>query len=243
MLQDDCYSRSIPIEIQEELDVNREELATYLNTRLHGPAALTPSQRIPYDIILGAVQSGRPGAFFIDAPGGTGKSYVLNSILAAVRLLTPDSIAIAVAASGIAATLLLQGRTFHSRFKAPLDVTETSTLGISEQSNLAELIRRAKLIVWDEAPMNNRFHLEALDRCLQMICRSTLVFGGKPMLLAGDFRQVLPVVKRGSRAQTVNAVVKRSHLWQHFQCFSLHENIRVLRNGSDGQLLGLVIGF
>ena len=217
MLQDDCYSRSIPIEIQEELDVNREELATYLNTRLHGPAALTPSQRIPYDIILGAVQSGRPGAFFIDAPGGTGKSYVLNSILAAVRLLTPDSIAIAVAASGIAATLLLQGRTFHSRFKAPLDVTETSTLGISEQSNLAELIRRAKLIVWDEAPMNNRFHLEALDRCLQMICRSTLVFGGRPMLLAGDFRQVLPVVKRGSRAQTVNAVVKRSATFPVFQ--------------------------
>jgi hypothetical protein len=49
--------------------------------------------------------------------------------------------------------------------------------------------------------MNNRFHLEALDTCLQMICRSTLVFGGKPMLLAGYFRQVLPVVKRGSREQ------------------------------------------
>ena len=236
--QNDSHSRSLPMEIQEELDFDREELATYLNTRLQGPASFTPSQRIPYDAVLGAVESGRPGAFFIDAPGGTGKSYVLNSILAAVRLLTPDSIAIAVAASGIAATLLLQGRTFHSRFKAPLDVTETSTLGISEQSNLAELIRRAKLIVWDEAPMNNRFHLEALDRCLRMICQSNLVFGGKPILLAGDFRQVLPVVKRGSRAQTVNAVINRSQLWQHFQCFSLHENIRVLQNGCDGQLLG-----
>jgi len=66
---------------------------------------------------LGVVQSGRPGAFFIDAPGGTGKSYVLNSSLAAVRLLTPDSIAIAVTVSGIATTLVLQGR-FHSSLKA-----------------------------------------------------------------------------------------------------------------------------
>jgi ATP-dependent DNA helicase PIF1 len=53
------------------------------------------------------------------------------------------------------------GRTFLSRFKAPIEITEDSSLNISHQSNLAELIRRAKLIVWDEATMNNRFLLEA----------------------------------------------------------------------------------
>lgn len=96
-------------------------------------------------------------AFSIDAPGGTGKSYLLNAFLASVRLLSEESIALAMAASGIAATLLLMGRTFHSRFKAPLTVTETSTLSISKQSNLTELIRRTKLIVWDEAPMTEAF--------------------------------------------------------------------------------------
>jgi hypothetical protein len=34
--------------------------------------------------------------FFLDAPGGTGKSYVLNANVAAVRLLDETSIAIAV---------------------------------------------------------------------------------------------------------------------------------------------------
>ena len=73
-------------------------------------------------------------------------------------------VALAVASSGIAATLLQGGRTFHSRFKAPIDISATSTLNIPIQSPLAELIRRSKLIVWDEAPMSKRYLLKALDR-------------------------------------------------------------------------------
>ncbi len=69
--------------------------------------------------------------------------------------MSEHSVAHAVVASGIAATLLLKGRTFHSRFKAPLNVTENSSLNISMQSHLAALIRLARLIVWGEAPMNN----------------------------------------------------------------------------------------
>jgi hypothetical protein len=52
---------------------------------------------------------------FIDAPGGTGKIFPLNHLLAHVR--SQKQIAIAVASSGIAATLLSGGRTAHSTFK------------------------------------------------------------------------------------------------------------------------------
>lgn len=55
------------------------------------------------------------------------------------------------------------GRTFHSRFKAPLELTEDMMLNIKRGSNLAELIARTKVIVWDEAL------LEALDRTLKDI--------------------------------------------------------------------------
>lgn len=67
--------------------------------------------------------------------------------------------------------------------------------------------------------MNHRFLLEALDRSLRDILSSTLPFGGKPLILAGDFRQILPVVKRGSRAETVNAAIYRSPLWKKKQVF------------------------
>ena len=58
-----------------------------------------------------------------------------------VKVRSNYGIAIAVASSGIAALLLNGGRTAHSRFKIPIKLTKDSTLDISYQSELAELIR------------------------------------------------------------------------------------------------------
>ena len=71
--------------------------------------------------VLEAVNQETGLAMFIDARGGTGKTFVLDTIIAAVRCINPDkggSVALATATTGIAANLLLLGRTFHSRFKA-----------------------------------------------------------------------------------------------------------------------------
>jgi hypothetical protein len=146
------------------------------------------------------------------------------------------SIAIAVASSGIAATLLLGGRTFHSRFKAPVNnLGPLSTCNISNESGLAQLLRMAKVIVWDEAPMAHRHLLEALDRTLRDIMDCDEPFGGKVIVLSGDFRQTLPIVKRGSRAQVVGASIKRSVLWEHFEIFEFTVNMRLRRDDARGQ--------
>ena len=39
------------------------------------------------------------------------------------------------------------GRTAHSRFKIPLKLTKTTTLNITKQSELAKLIKIAKVIL------------------------------------------------------------------------------------------------
>lgn len=111
-------------EIREQLNFDREELSSYLDSRLIAAFALTQSQKSIFDIVISSVEEqDQNGLLFIDAPGGTGKSYLLNAIIVQVRLMTENSIVITVAASGIGATLLLNGRTFHSRFKAPIQVT------------------------------------------------------------------------------------------------------------------------
>ena len=105
---------------------------------------------------MDAVMNNKHLCLFIDARGGTGKTFVMNTILAAVRLIDAEkggSVALAVGTTGIAANLLHLGRTFHSRFKAPLNPSQDSVLAINSQSNLAELIRMSKIIVVDEAPM------------------------------------------------------------------------------------------
>jgi hypothetical protein len=61
-----------------------------------------------------------------------------------------------VASSGIASLLLLGGRTTHSRFKIPIDLHDESTCNITQQMKVAESVRKANLIIWDEAPMMHR---------------------------------------------------------------------------------------
>ena len=182
--------RRLPRLIQEELEYDvaalRDQVAEQLPT-------LLPSQRHVFDLVMAAVDERRPLAVFVDAAGGTGKTYTFNTLLSAVR--SQGLVALAVAYSGIAATLLAGGRTYHSRFKAPLMVDGTSTCAISAQSPLAELIRRTALIVWDEAPMAHRHHLEAFDRTLRDVTGSDEPFGGKVLVLGGDFRQILPVIR------------------------------------------------
>ena len=66
---------------------------------------------------------------FIDAPGGTGKTFLLDALLSYVR--KNRHIALATASSGIAATLLSLGSTAHSRLKLAIPATSTSTCNVS----------------------------------------------------------------------------------------------------------------
>ena len=189
-------------------------------------AQLNSEQRVFFDTVVGSlIPDSQCRCFFLDAPGGTGKTFTLNVLLATIR--SNGNNAIAVATSGIAAALLDGGRTFHSKLKCPLKVDNDTHLSIPAQSDLADYIRSVKVIVWDEAPMANKQLLECLDRSLRDINCNNDPFGGKVVVLTGDFRQVLPVLKGGSRAQIVGAALKNSSLWCLFKTFQLTKNMRL----------------
>ena len=75
-----------------------------------------------------------------------------------------------------------------------INVDDSSLCNISKQSGTIELLRRAKLIIWDEAPMATRWAIETINMTLKDIMDSPLLFGGKVIVFGGDFCQVLPVV-------------------------------------------------
>ena len=200
-----------PVVIREEKDYIISELEE--NVRSLVPM-FTKDQKVIFETILEAVRKKESVCVFIDARGGCGKTFLLNTILSAVRSLEPSGcVALAMATTGIASNLLKLGRTFHSRLKAPLTATEETMLQVSAHSSLAKLIQMARLLLIDEATMLDRFQLEALDRTLRDLTGiANIPFGGKIVLLAGDFRQCLPVVPRANRAGTI------SHQSLH-QCF------------------------
>jgi hypothetical protein len=150
------------------------------------------------------------GCFFIDGPGGTGKTFLYNILLSAVR--SSGEIAVAVASSGIAALLIMGGKTAYSRFKILLKLNESSTCNISRGSKDARLINLAKLFIWDEVPILYKFAFEALDRTFCDITQVDKPFRGKVFVFGGDFCQVLPIIPHASCAKVVSASLSRSSL-------------------------------
>ncbi|CAN0874977.1 ATP-dependent DNA helicase PIF1 [Linum grandiflorum] len=191
-----------------------EENNTYINSY----TCLNHHQKAAHDAILSSIQKDEGKLFFLYGHGGTGKTFLYNCIVAKVRSLR--KIALVVASSGIAATLLPGGVTAHSRFKIPIEVDHGSTCLIKKGTSLARLMEQATLIVWLCDIMN-----------VPSSGPNYKPFGGKTVLLGGDFRQTLPVITNGSRGDNISASLTRSYLWNYCTLLELHTNMRI--NASD----------
>ena len=138
-----------------------------------------------------------------------------------------------MASSGIAATLLNGGRTAHSTLKLPLNLKhcEAPLCNITRGTGEAKVLQECELIVWEECTMSHRQALEALDRTLQDLRGNGKRMVGVLVLLAGDFRQTLPVIPRGTMADKIKACLKSSYLCRHVIMLGLKTNMRVHLQG------------
>jgi hypothetical protein len=170
---------------------------------------LNEEQMFAYQQILDAIYADKGQMFFVDGFGGTGKTYLWSAL--SFKLRSEGKIVLNVASSGIASLLLPGGRIAHSQFAIPLVLVEESSCKIDKDSKKAELLQMASLIIWDEALMINRLVFEAFGRTLRDIMNKVvdgainIPFGGKTIVFGGDFRQILPVVPKGGRADIVHA--------------------------------------
>ena len=209
---------------RREIDYDQAEQQAFVEQNV---PLLTADQRQVYDCFCSMIDGDEGGMLFLDAPGGTGKTFLINLILAKLRL--EGKIALATASSGIAATLLTVGRTLHSTFKIPLDLytMDIPLCSIKKGTALSRVILEGKATVVDEAPMTNKLAFEALDRTLRDLTGKERPMGGMCMLLCGDFRQILPVIQGGTRGNIVDSCLKKSFLWDHIIVKHLHTNMRV----------------
>lgn len=202
-------------------------------------------QKTIIDTILLSVQgSSNQKVFCLSAHAGCGKTFVQKAILCKLRSLNISCLPCAF--SGIAASLLDGGRTLHHRFGLPIPILENSVSSITANSAKGDAIRNSTLILIDEISMCPVYALQTIDRLLRDFCDSSQMFGGKTVLLCGDFRQTLPVITRASRAVTVENCVKYFPGWNQIKQLKLSTNMRAhhsetefmsfLKNLGDGTL-------
>ena len=177
-------------------------------------------------------------AIFVDAPAGTGKTFCFQTLLSYVR--SRGEIAVAVAGSGIAGTLLEGGTTFHARMKAYPD-HEGEPFPINPTEELWYLLKRTRLFIWDEATMMNNTYMRRLDEKLREIHeKPDIPWGGACVVMAGDFRQNLPIVRHGNRVQIIAASLfqscKTCGNWEkHVRILRLTQNMRMETARANGR--------
>jgi hypothetical protein len=116
--------------IREQLDYSIEIETQKAENNIF---TFNPEQKIAHDRILDAVvRQQESKLFFLNGLGGTGESYVWNTLAHSCH--ARGLIVLCVASSGIAALILNGGHTSHSTFSITITITEMSMCTIKKQS-------------------------------------------------------------------------------------------------------------
>ncbi|TFK62504.1 hypothetical protein BDN72DRAFT_777004, partial [Pluteus cervinus] len=122
------YSRENEL-IAEQLDYNADDERAQAESNI---SRLNGDQKSAFQQIMDSIENSRGTTFFVNGPGGCGKTFLYNTIAHQVR--SQHGIILCVASSGIAALLLPGGRTAHSVFKIPIDgLTDDSVCSIPKE--------------------------------------------------------------------------------------------------------------
>jgi ATP-dependent DNA helicase PIF1 len=120
--------------IENEFAYDYDEMKNLFEEHI---AKLNVEQLAAYQEIISVVDNGIGSMFFVDGYGGTGKTYLWKTI--SYKLRSEGKIVLNVASSGIASILLPGGKTAHSQFGIPLNLTKESCCRIDKKSNKAGL--------------------------------------------------------------------------------------------------------
>jgi len=221
--------------IEAQLDDNAE--ATMREKRRLGNlmvSQLNEGQRAAFDTVMAAINDpdkSMPHQYFLDGPGGTGKTFLYNTLITVLQ--GQGKTVIAVASTGIASTLLIDGATYHSQFKIYPPITEATRSRIEDGSYMAQLIRNAVLIISDEATMKTNHALDAINYVIQKVEHNIDPYANKVLLLGGDFRQCLPVIRHGNRVKVLEATIRNNTTWPLFRPLGLTQNMRTAVGSQD----------
>ncbi len=157
--------------------------------------------------------------FALLASAGCGKTVFANGL--SMMLRCQNRIVVTVAASALAAMLLMGGSTAHSYFHIPIPANEYTTCNLSYDEKC--LLRRSDVIVYDECSMVHLDIADTVERSLRDIMNDQRPFGGKTVVFMGDFKQLLPVVRHGKGH---NFTMQRCRWWNQSHILTFNKNWR-----------------
>ncbi len=156
----------------------------------------------------------------ITGPAGTGKSHAINHLVK-----QSDKKFALTASTGIAATHI-SGSTIHS-FCGLTPHTERAHVErminhTDKGDQIKERVKQADVLVIDEISMLSPETLDLIDEVLRCAAEPALPFGGKQLIMAGDFLQIPPVYNKDRRTGLTWAFQAKA--WQDASISNVYTN-------------------
>lgn len=131
---------------------------------------------------------------FLTGSGGTGKSFTLATIVAA---LVQKGVALIVTATTGISAVTINGVTTHSFTGFGIgNETKEELKRLATSKRLRDIWCSVDTLIIDEISMLKPDYLEKMALVAQVARQSTEVFGGIQLVLVGDFFQLPPVYKK-----------------------------------------------
>jgi hypothetical protein len=208
--------------------------------RVIDSTTLTGEQTAVCQALCEDVDQKKGGVHVLECRAGSGKTVLINYVMAKLRLARKVVIAVASTGksafthelshspAGLAALLLAGGSTAHSRGKIPLHLDRFSECGIKRGTQLGQLWIEADLLIFDEAFQCHADLFATLDRSLRKLRQCDRLFGGLTVLIAGDRHQTLPIIKRGTPTQIMSASIVHTEWFRGAAHHELTLNLRLM---------------
>jgi ATP-dependent DNA helicase PIF1 len=159
--------------------------------------------------VLQQVSSG--SNVLMHGPAGTGKSAAINRLM---TMLNERKIRYALTAFTGAAAVNVGGQTIHSLFKGlglMKDDTKVLFKKLKRQSTVMNHLKHLQVLIIDEISMVSSMFFDKIDQLFRLVTTKDLPFGGKQLILSGDFYQLPPIEQSPSGAQ----FAFESDVWDH----------------------------
>ncbi|KAF5578398.1 ATP-dependent DNA helicase PIF1 [Fusarium pseudoanthophilum] len=191
------YWKNLRDNYSQQVDVNFDEGEV---------ASLNPEQRLVYNQFVNHLDNTinpnsihpAPLLLQVDGQGGTGKSYLIHVLSSALNSRKPGCV-VRAAPTGIAANAI-NGATLHSMLHLPVSkqISTLSSLSGNELISLQASLRDVTYIIIDEKSMVGLKTFHFIDQRLRQVFpeHQHEYFGGRSVLLLGDFYQLPPVFEK-----------------------------------------------
>lgn len=176
-----------------------------------------------------------PFYHFISGGAGVGKSKLIEAIYQSIMRLcrsenpSVENVEVLLVAYTGKAACNIGGMTAHSAFNLPVSMGKTSRLSYDKLNSLSCQLRNLKLVVIDEISMlPNHLFMQIHENLTDVFqTRETnLIFGGKSIIVVGDFNQLAPVGGGFCFEPKGSAILVHNPLWIPFKLYELTEIMR-----------------